>query len=738
MENPAHSILSSAPSSSSNSSSSWAITKVDDTLINDTFPVGLRVLVVDDDPICLLIVDRMLQRCQYRVTTCGRAVEALSMLRENRNSFDVIISDVCMPDMDGFKLLELVGLEMDLPVIMMSANGETSAVMKGVKHGACDYLLKPVRMEELRNIWQHVVRKKWRNASQPTSYDANKSKQAVYEGEHTSSANGGSDGTWKRSKKRKDMKEEEDEDDLDHDDSSSTKKPRVVWSVELHQQFVNAVNQLGIDKAVPKRILELMNVQGLTRENVASHLQKYRLYLKRISGVAHQTTGALNPPFPVGTETSFSAVNAAGLGGLNDLRTLSGTSSSTLISSLQSGALGRLNVASLGMGNVDPSVVLRLAAFQGGHGALTRPPSLPSCAQPILNTQRSFQTAPNDINQVQISELGFTGSLDKGLSGVSVCQQRQLAAMATLGGSGKLPMVGNGSLLANTSTNALLMQTLQQQQAGGHPNTMSTRSLPGSGGQRGLAANVEPWAMTTISGPNDGSLQLLSVQSSANSTTVNPTNSSAEDDSKGIQMPNLGNAPFIDPLSVSSPLFSSEVDEVAGARIKNIGASGLATSEGLLNYASKYPSFSGLKQERGPFLGSVSQRHLQGFDASQEQSHSNDCQIKNPSYSPALPSGQENSVTGMAQGQDQPLFTHVLRTTFPAKSMNNPQSFTAMKSFPIKAEGRKIKEEGHLWAQEPLSEELLTILLKQQEGLGFGENDLGGSEGYAVDKMYVK
>lgn len=51
------------------------------------------------------------------VTKCSRAEDALSLLRRYKNGFDVVLSDVHMPDMDGFKLLEYIGLEMDLPVI---------------------------------------------------------------------------------------------------------------------------------------------------------------------------------------------------------------------------------------------------------------------------------------------------------------------------------------------------------------------------------------------------------------------------------------------------------------------------------------------------------------------------------------------------------------------------------------------------------------------------------------------
>lgn len=66
----------------------------------------------------------------------------------------------------------------------------------------------------------------------------------------------------------------------------NAKRARLVWTPQLHKRFVEAVGHLGIKSAVPKTIMQLMNVEGLTRENVASHLQKYRLYLKRMQGLS--------------------------------------------------------------------------------------------------------------------------------------------------------------------------------------------------------------------------------------------------------------------------------------------------------------------------------------------------------------------------------------------------------------------------------------------------------------------
>ncbi|XP_059647143.1 two-component response regulator ARR2-like [Cornus florida] len=307
---------------------------------SDQFPAGLRVLVVDDDPTCLKILEKMLRYCLYEVTKCNRAEIALSFLRENRNGFDIVISDVHMPDMNGFKLLEHIGLEMDLPVIMMSADDSKDVVMKGVTHGACDYLIKPVRMEALKNIWQHVVRKKkheWKDFEQSGSMeDGERQPKPSEDVDYSSSVN---EGNWSNSKRRKDEDDEVDE----RDDTSALKKQRVVWSVELHQEFVAAVNQLGIDKAVPKKILELMNVPRLTRENVASHLQKYRLYLRRLTGVSQHQSGLINS-FMGAPEVAFGSTSS--LNGL-DLQALAATGQlpAQSLATLQA-ALGRSSTKS--------------------------------------------------------------------------------------------------------------------------------------------------------------------------------------------------------------------------------------------------------------------------------------------------------------------------------------------------------------------------------------------------------
>lgn len=59
----------------------------------------------------------MYDQFAFSVTTCEHATIALSLLRDRRGRYDIVLTDVHMPDMDGFKLLEIVGLEMDLPVV---------------------------------------------------------------------------------------------------------------------------------------------------------------------------------------------------------------------------------------------------------------------------------------------------------------------------------------------------------------------------------------------------------------------------------------------------------------------------------------------------------------------------------------------------------------------------------------------------------------------------------------------
>ncbi|KAI5441122.1 two-component response regulator ORR24 [Lathyrus oleraceus] len=387
----------------------------DEDGVIDRFPVGMRVLAVDDNPTCLMVLDKLLRQCKYHVTTSTNAIDALRMLRRNRNNFDLVISDVDMPDMDGFKLLELVGLEMDLPVIMLSGHSDTNMVFKGITHGACDYLLKPVRLEELKNIWQHVVRKK-KTDSNYQNKASNEDRVANISGGNSQNILENSGDQNKRiGKRRKDRDEEEEEDEEgeeegegtgDEDDPSSQKKPRVVWSVDLHRKFVCAVNQLGLEKAVPKKILDLMNVDGLTRENVASHLQKYRLYLKKAAYQANMVAA-----FGGGND---SYLRMSGIDGYADFCTSPGSrriSSTTLQSYSSSGLFGRLNSpASFNMRGISPSTLIRPVQSQNINSSLSKLGNLQSSSMifPANQSSSLLHSIPTELNPVDSTGFGVT------------------------------------------------------------------------------------------------------------------------------------------------------------------------------------------------------------------------------------------------------------------------------------------------------------------------------------------
>jgi SHAQKYF class myb-like DNA-binding protein len=83
-------------------------------------------------------------------------------------------------------------------------------------------------------------------------------------------------------------------------------KRRFVWSPELHSRFEAAVNALGLDAAKPKSILRLMNVEGLTKANIKSHLQKYRCLMQKRASSSATTSQPSTAPVSASGEASLS------------------------------------------------------------------------------------------------------------------------------------------------------------------------------------------------------------------------------------------------------------------------------------------------------------------------------------------------------------------------------------------------------------------------------------------------
>jgi len=115
----------------------------------------MRVLLVDDDRVARVPLRDDIREAGYEVDEAGSAEEALDLLR--RNPYDVVVTDLRMPGMDGIELLERIKAQRpDAEVIVITAYGTVQTAVRAMKLGAYEYLTKPFDNEELLLLLERI------------------------------------------------------------------------------------------------------------------------------------------------------------------------------------------------------------------------------------------------------------------------------------------------------------------------------------------------------------------------------------------------------------------------------------------------------------------------------------------------------------------------------------------------------------------------------------------------------
>jgi putative nucleotidyltransferase with HDIG domain len=116
-----------------------------------------RILVVDDEASVREIVCAMLENSSYQCKQAGSGAEALAILNGD-SDFQLVLSDLMMPEIDGVALLEAVKAKhKEMPVVMVTAVHDISVALAAIRYGAYDYLLKPFEREQLLAVVRRAL-----------------------------------------------------------------------------------------------------------------------------------------------------------------------------------------------------------------------------------------------------------------------------------------------------------------------------------------------------------------------------------------------------------------------------------------------------------------------------------------------------------------------------------------------------------------------------------------------------
>ncbi|KAH0689742.1 hypothetical protein KY289_017100 [Solanum tuberosum] len=276
--------------------------EVENECCDNEFSEKISILVVDDDTSSLLITSELLKKENFKVVTAKNANDALSILRVSGNSFDFVITQVQMPEINGFQLKQQIIQEFDTPIVFMSNDESERTIIEGFESGAAFFIVKPISQNDVHELWQYAImqrqKKKKKNIGKQGIVQENTNEEIVAENERNV--------------------------------ITPPRKSKLIWTEYLHNKFLEAITILGLKRAHPKRILEVMGIPELTRENVASHLQKYRLYLKKVTA-------------PIDTSPELiSKSSKITFGNVNQLSTRKATSTQQLMTENSNSATAQL------------------------------------------------------------------------------------------------------------------------------------------------------------------------------------------------------------------------------------------------------------------------------------------------------------------------------------------------------------------------------------------------------------
>ncbi len=134
------------------------------------------ILVIDDDEMVRFTLRTKLVRFGYIVTAVEKAEDALYIIKNGNQHVDFIITDIKLRKMDGVELLRYVSsLETPIPVLL-TGQGNVEDAIKALRYGACDFLRKPLDINEVASVIRSVLKIK-----QQESLAVNFGKFAVYE-----------------------------------------------------------------------------------------------------------------------------------------------------------------------------------------------------------------------------------------------------------------------------------------------------------------------------------------------------------------------------------------------------------------------------------------------------------------------------------------------------------------------------------------------------------------------------